>query len=160
MTEKEKAYHFLKGHKIAYRVYEHESVYTVQDAKNLNLSFAGTQCKNLFLKNKKGNRYYLVILEENERVELSELCMLLNESRLSFASEERLYAAMKVEPGAVGLLGLINDVENQVDVVLGRGLQMNDSITFHPNSNDATVSIKSDDFEKILAILEKRVTRL
>lgn len=160
MNGKDNVYEFLNQHQISYQYHEHVPVFTVEQAKELDISFEGTQCKNLFLRNKKGNKYYLLILEEHEDVKLLELSHILKESRLSFASPERLYGCMKVEPGAVGAFGLLNDRDNKVTVVLGRDLRKHKRITFHPNVNDATLAIAYEDFEKMLVILEKTIIQI
>ncbi len=157
---KQSVYQFLENCKIEYRKYQHQPVFTVDQAKELSSDLEGTNCRNLFLRNRKGNRYYLVILEENEELSLQDLRSFLNETNLSFASAERLFACLKVKPGAVGAFGLINDDENKVAVVLGKGLRNHGQIQFHPNENDETLSISYVDFEKILNVLQKRIVRL
>lgn len=153
--EKLKVYDFLDKHQIPYRIYQHSPVYTVEEAKAIETKIEGTHCKNLFLRNRKGNQHYLAILEQNEQVTLKDLAELVGEKSLSFASEERLQTYLGVKAGAVGLFGLLNDSNNEVKVILGKELAHQKEITFHPNENDETLGILYTDLEKILKILKK-----
>ena len=98
--------------KINYDVLEHQAVYTVEEAKQLEDMIEGLGCKNLFLTDKKEN-YFLLVLEENKKANLKELAKLLNVSKLTFASEEALQEILGLEPGSVTPLSIINDKENK-----------------------------------------------
>jgi Ala-tRNA(Pro) deacylase len=125
-------------------------VYTVEEAEKQWADIVGAHCKNLFLRNKKGNRHYLVILEASKAADLRSLNSLLGEDRLSFASEKRLARYLDLETGAVSAFGLINDRENHVRVVIDESLKDAEAVNFHPNVNTATVGISFPDFEKFL----------
>jgi len=141
----------LKKLDISFTRHEHPPVYTVEEAEKHWTSIAGAHCKNLFLRNKKGNRHYLVILEASKIADLKSLTKRLGEDRLSFASEERLMIYLGLETGAVSAFGLINDRENHVQVVIDEDLKQAEAVNFHPNVNTATVGISFADFEKYLA---------
>ncbi|MCJ7579389.1 MAG: prolyl-tRNA synthetase associated domain-containing protein [Candidatus Aminicenantes bacterium] len=136
--------------KIPYEIHRHPPVYTVEEAEEHWKSIEGTHCKNLFVRNKKGNRHYLVILESRKRADLRELNNQLGEDRLSFGSPERLKRYLGLEPGAVSPFGLINDTDNGVQVVLDKDLKESKWVSFHPNVNTATITITFKDFEKYL----------
>ncbi len=144
-------YEVLKKLDISFTRHEHPPVYTVEEAEKHWTSIAGAHCKNLFLRNKKGNRHYLVILESCKIVDLKSLTKRLGEDRLSFASEERLMRYLGLGTGAVSAFGLINDRENHVQVVIDEDLKEAEAVNFHPNVNTATVGISFADFEKYLA---------
>ncbi|MFC2167946.1 prolyl-tRNA synthetase associated domain-containing protein [Acidobacteriota bacterium] len=135
---------------ISYEIFHHPPVYTVEEAEGHWKSIKGTHCKNLFVRNKKGNRHYLVILESRKRADLRELNSQLGEDRLSFASPERLKRYLSLEPGAVSPFGLINDSDKAVQVVMDKDLMQAEWVSFHPNVNTATVTIASQDFKKFL----------
>ncbi len=78
----------------------------------------GLQCKNLFLRNKKGDRHYLVVLEISKRADLKDLVKLVGDDRLSFGSPERLMAQLGLTPGSVSPFGLINDADGSVRVLV------------------------------------------
>ncbi|OGD23860.1 MAG: hypothetical protein A2Y70_05865 [Candidatus Aminicenantes bacterium RBG_13_64_14] len=136
---------------IAYGRHEHPPVATVEEAEKYWGSIKGTHCKNLFLRNKRGNRHYLVVAAVDKAVDLKRLNALLGEDRLSFASPERLMRWLGLEPGSVSPFGLINDAAHQVDVICDEALKSSAGLGFHPNVNTATLEIALADFEKFLA---------
>ncbi len=144
-------YEVLKKLDISFTRHEHPPVYTVEEAEKHWTSITGAHCKNLFLRNKKGNRHYLVILEASKIADIKSLTKRLGEDRLSFASEERLMIYLGLETGAVSVFGLINDRENHVQVIIDEDLKEAKAVNFHPNVNTATVGISFSDFEKYLA---------
>lgn len=147
----ERVYQILEELGISYVRHDHPPVFTVDQAEQHWKNIDGAHCKNLFLRNKKGNRHYLVILESSKKPDLKTLNRDLGEDRLSFASPERLMRYLGLEPGAVSPFGLINDKEKDVQVVIDEDLKKGERINFHPNVNTATVGIDIKDFEKFLA---------
>lgn len=145
-----RVYDALEELGILYVRYEHPPVYTVEQAKLHWRGLSGAHCKNLFLRNKKGNRHYLVILEHEKAADIHTLTQRLGEDRLSFASAERLMRYLGLEPGAVSPFGLINDSGKDVRVVIDRDLKGAAQIYFHPNVNTATIGLKYPDFERFL----------
>ncbi len=103
------------------------------------------------MRNKKGNRHYLIILEHSKKPDIKALNRDLGEDRLSFASPERLMRYLGLEPGAVSPFGLINDKEKEVRVVIDEDLKQAERVNFHPNVNTATVGILFKDLEMFLA---------
>lgn len=150
----------LDNLQIPHEIHHHPPVFTVEEAEEHWKSIKGTHCKNLFVRNKKGNRHYLVILESRKRADLRELNNRLGEDRLSFASPERLKRCLGLEPGAVSPFGLINDKEKVVQVVLDKDLKEADWVSFHPNINTATVTIAFKDFERYLEWCGNRLRTL
>lgn len=135
---------------IAYTRHEHPPVYTVDEAKKYWQDIEGAHAKNLFLRNNKGNRHYLVVLEESKTADLKGLSDKLGSGKLSFASERRLSDHLGLETGAVSPFGLINDSSNAVTAVIDRDLSKKELVNFHPNVNTATITISYRDFEKFL----------
>lgn len=136
---------------IAYVRHEHPPVATVEEAEKHWGALKGTHCKNLFLRNYKGNRHYLVIAPVTRGIDLRRLNAALGEDRLSFASPERLKRWLGVEPGSVSPFGLVNDGERHVRVVCDESLRASACLGFHPNVNTATLEIAFADLEKFLA---------
>ena len=160
-SEREKkVYEVLDRLGIAYSKLEHPPVFTVEQAEKHWGSITGAHCKNLFLRNKKGNRHYLVILESSKSADLKALAKQLGEDRLSFASPERIMRYLGLEPGAVSPFGLINDNQKEVRVVIDQDLKNADRINFHPNVNTATIGIDFTDFEKFLVWCENNLLYL
>ena len=148
--EEEKLYELLDSLGIKYVRYEHKPVYTVEEAENLDIDIPGQHCKNLFLRNKKGNIHYLVLADSKKLIDLKALSKEIGSSGLSFASEERLKKYLGLKTGAVSPFGLINDVEKQVIVLIDKGLTDKDLVNFHPNVNTATIGLSYRDLEKFI----------
>ena len=136
---------------IAYERHEHPPVATVDEAEAHWAGIDATHCKNLFLRNQKGNRHYLVVLMHSKKADLRKVADQVGDGKLSFASPERLMTHLGLTPGSVSPFGLIHDREHTVRVVLDRDLKTADRLSFHPNINTATYVIDRADFEKFLA---------
>ncbi len=151
MIENEKiVYDILDKLNIEYEKHIHIPVYTIEDADNLNLNIKGAHCKNLFVRDRKGKQHYLIILEENKKVDLKKLSWDINSTNLSFGSEERLFKYLKLKPGSVSIFGLINDEDKHVKVLIDKDLKQCKYISFHPNVNTTTITISYGNFEKFL----------
>lgn len=133
---------------IKYDIQEHKPAYTVDDLKDVFLNMEGIGCKNLFLKDAKKN-LFLYTLPEDKRADLKILPEKINSKRLSFANENDLQTYLGLIPGAVTPLGIINDKDKKVTVVLDKELR-NKNVLIHPNRNTATISIKYDDLIKFI----------
>ena len=136
---------------ITYEKYEHPPVFTADEAAQHWRGLRGTRCKNLFLRNKKGNRHYLVILEVSKQADLRELVRLVGDDRLSFGSPDRLMAELGLTPGSVSPFGLLNDDDASVRVLIDEDLRHVEALIFHPNINTASVVISVADFQTFLA---------
>ncbi|WAC28598.1 prolyl-tRNA synthetase associated domain-containing protein [Ancylobacter sp. SL191] len=135
---------------IVTRTVEHPPLYTVEDSQALRGDIAGGHTKNLFLKDKKGN-LFLVVVEEEARVDLKSLHGPLGAaSRLSFGSAELLEEVLGVKPGAVTAFGPVNDTAGRVTVVLDAALMEHAEINCHPLINTATTTIARDDLVRFL----------
>jgi Ala-tRNA(Pro) deacylase len=158
ITENEqKVYDALSELGIPYSRYEHEPVYTVAEAEQLEADIPGKHCKNLFLRNKKGDAHYLLILEASKRVDLKNLSKQIGSPGLSLASGERLERYLGLKAGSVSPFGLINDHGKQVTVLLDSDIVNSETVNFHPNVNTATLIISYRDFEKFLTWCGNRV---
>src|SRR5688572_29849335 len=145
---------------IAYERVEHPPVPTVEEAEKHWAGIDAAHCKNLFLRNQKGNRHYLVIIAHTKRADLRAVANQIGDGKLSFASPERLLTHLGVTPGSVSPAGLINDREHHVRVYLDRDLKNAARISFHPNVNTTTVTVAFNDFESFLAACGNPVTFL
>jgi Ala-tRNA(Pro) deacylase len=151
---------FLDNLNISYTLHHHPPVFTVEEAERYWAGIPGAHCKNLFLRNKKGKRHYLVIALSKRRVDLKKLTWRLGEDRLSFASPERLQRFLALSPGAVSPFGLIHDQSHAVKVILDESLRKAEFLSFHPNTNTATLTLSRSDFERFLKFLDYPVTYL
>jgi Ala-tRNA(Pro) deacylase len=143
---------------IAYQRFEHPPVATVEEAEAHWSGIEASHCKNLFLRNKKGDRHYLVIVGHRKQADLRALAARLGDDRLSFGSPERLAARLGLTPGAVSPFGLINDRAREVRVAIDSDLRAAAHVAFHPNVNTATLRLSREDFERFLASTGHTVT--
>ena len=143
-----KIYEILKELNIQYEEIEHEKVFTVEQAKNVKTKIDGIGCKNLFLTNRKG-KYILVVLEESKKANIKELAQASDTNHLSFASNEELNSILKLEQGSVTPLGIINDIDNKVLIIIDKSLE-HKKLLVHPNINTKTISIQYDDLIRFI----------
>lgn len=143
-------YALLERLGIAYQRHEHPPAYTVEDADRYYGHLPGGHFRNLFLRNKRGNRHYLLVVESHKPVDLKALRATIGESTLSFASPGRLRARLGLTPGSVSPFGLIHDAERSVVVLLDRDLLACERVNFHPNVNTATITVSREDFQRFL----------
>jgi Ala-tRNA(Pro) deacylase len=136
---------------IAFERFAHPPVFTVEEAERYWAGIPATHCKNLFLRNAKGSRHYLVVLGHAKRADLRALSAALGDDRLSFASPDRLMRFLRLTPGAVSPFGLIHDSAREVIVVLDSDLPGTERIGFHPNVNTATITLPTAEFLRFLA---------
>mgnify|MGYP002785216617 FL=1 len=136
---------------IAVARYAHPPIATAESGGEHWAAIDAVHCKNLFLRNQKGNRHYLVILEHTRRADLRAVADQIGDGKLSFASPERLLTYLGVTPGSVSPFGLIHDRAQHVRVFLDRGLRQATRISFHPNINTRTYVVAFDDFLRFLA---------
>jgi len=147
----ENVYQALDSLGIKYKKFDHQVVYTVKDADKLGLEIEGGVNKSLFLRNKKGDKHYLILIKGTKRLDLKNLEKLLGETRLSFASAERMMKYLGVTPGSVSPFGLINDINKEVVVIVNNQLLTYQNLAFHPNLNTQTITLSMEDFQKYLS---------
>ena len=134
----------LKSLGIDTKTKDHAPVYTVGEAQALRGDITGGHCKNLFLKDDKGNLWLIVCLEESQ-IDLKAAPPKIGSRRLSFGKPELLMEVMGVEPGSVTPFGLIIDTTNRVNVVLDAAMMTHEFVNYHPLLNTATTTIRSAD---------------
>lgn len=136
---------------ISYIKHDHPAVFTVEESEQVGYrSPIGGGTKNLFLRNKKGDQHYLVSVGHDKKVDLAGLRKKLNEAKLSFGSPERLRDKLGLTPGSVSLLGLVNNTERDVIVIIDKDLWENEVMCCHPNINTATLEIPHEGIEKFI----------
>ena len=155
---------FLEEHGLGYELHTHPPLPTIELALEYWKDIDSTHCKNLFFRNHKGNRHYLVVFECHKEMQIHSLEHMLKQGKLSFASAERMERCLGLLPGSVSPLGLMNDLEVQeltkehfpgghrVKLFLDRDLQHAERLSFHPCDNTASVIISNPDVMKFLEI--------
>ena len=150
-------YEVLNKLNINYEEVEHKAVYTVKEAQFIKEKIQGIGCKNLFLKG--NNKYYLYLLEDNKKGNLKELERLLNIKKLHFASNEELKRILNLDKGGVTPLGIINDKEGLVTIIIDSGLE-GKVLLMHPETNAKTLAIKYQDLLKYIKYLKHEYIHL
>jgi Ala-tRNA(Pro) deacylase len=146
----QEVYDALEALGIDFARFAHPPVFTVEEAEPYWAGIPAAHCKNLFLRNAKGTRHYLVVLAHSKKADLRALSARLGDDRLSFASTDRLNRFLHLTPGAVSPFGLIHDSARDVIVVLDADLSGTERIGFHPNVNTATITLLTADFLRFL----------
>ena len=149
-------YEFLHSNAIDYRRVDHPPVYTCEQARELVPPLPGMEVKNLFLRDRKGQRHFLLLVGYDKPVDLKRLSAAIGVGGLSMASTERLQRLLALEPGSVTVLGVINDPGNEVEVLFDAEVWAADAICCHPLANTATLSIARDDIARLLHITGHR----
>jgi len=144
-------YKFLEENRINYERHDHPPVYTVEEASRLVPPLPGVKTKNLFLRDKKGQRHFLVIVPAEKRVDIKALPQALGSDRLSFGSAERLKKYLGIEPGAVTLFAIFNDPRHMVDLIVDETLWEAETFQFHPLVNTSTLVISRDNLQRFIA---------
>lgn len=135
---------------ISFERYEHDAVATAEEAEKHWASIDAMHFKNLFLRNQKGTRHYLLIIRHLKRADLRSIADQIGDGKLSFGSPERLMAQLGVTPGSVSPFGLIHNADHTVRVVIDGDLKSADRVSFHPNVNTVTITMARSDFERFL----------
>ncbi|HVH27379.1 MAG TPA: prolyl-tRNA synthetase associated domain-containing protein [Vicinamibacterales bacterium] len=135
---------------IPYARYEHPPIASAEEGERHWAGIDAVHCKNLFMRNQKGTRHYLVIIHYRKRANLRAVADQIGDGKLSFGSAERLMAHLGVTPGSVSPFGLIHDATHSVRVAIDRDLRSAPAISFHPNINTATVVIAYAHFQRFL----------
>lgn len=151
MRNRENAvYKYLEKLEISYEKREHPPVYSCEGASEFTGDMKGMHCKNLFFRNKKGKKHYLIIFDERKEINIKSISGKVGESNLSFASEQRMMKYLGLTPGSVSVFGLINDMDNEVIVYIDKDVLNSEYVNFHPNVNTATLNIDIDNFNRFL----------
>ncbi|MDP2624858.1 MAG: prolyl-tRNA synthetase associated domain-containing protein [Candidatus Peregrinibacteria bacterium] len=135
---------------IDYVLYEHEPFFTCEDSAPFYEKVEGGNSKNLFLRNRKGDQHYLLVMEADKQANIQAVAKAIGESKLGFASPERLEKWLKLKPGSVSPFGLLNDLDKHVIVLIDQDLLKHEKLHYHPNVNTATVELTREDFRKFL----------
>lgn len=146
MNDRTKVFDHLKGLHIHFDMIEHPPAPTIAEAMKYWKNVEATHCKNLFFRNHKGNKHYLVIFDARQQLDIHDLEKRLKQGKLSFASEKRMAKYLGLMPGSVSPFGLINDSENHVHLFLDANLLKSEKISFHPNDNTASLILSFPDF--------------
>jgi len=144
---KQKILDILDTLQIEYTNYEHEAVFTCDEAKGVDIP--GYRVKSLLLRNKKATNFYMVVLPDNKQLDTNIIRAIFEDTKMSFASPERMMEKIWLKPGSVSPFALINNQERDIRVLFDSVLQ-DELIGFHPLQNDNTVVLNMASVEHFL----------
>ena len=143
-----------------YTIKEHPPLFSVEDVIANDCMMPGLNFKNLLIKDKKAETYYLVILEDSRKMENKYFKEFTGWGKIRFAHPEELYEKMGLKPGSVSPSGLLNNDEHDIIIVVDHaiaGAEEDELINFHPNRNTATLTVKKEQFVKYLESLGNKI---
>jgi Ala-tRNA(Pro) deacylase len=150
MNGDSRLYKILEDLDIKFEYHEHPPAPTIEVAMKYWKDIDSTHCKNLFFRNHKGDRHYLVILRHSAKLAIRDLEKRLKQGKLTLGSDRRLMQYLGLTAGSVSPFGLINDKEKHVHLFLDESLKTAKRLSFHPNINTASIIISYEDFMKFL----------
>ena len=158
--EKEKrVYGLLESLNIAYERCDHAAAQTMADCEAVDRALGVDMCKNLFLCNRQKTDFYLLLIPADKPFKTKELSAQLGVSRLSFGGAEDMERLLDIHPGAVSVMGLMNDTAGQVRLLVDNDLKESEYFGCHPCVNTSSLKIKSADiFEKFLPAVKHEPT--
>lgn len=139
-----------------YQLVEHLPVHTIEEALSLVPPLDGAKTKNVFLRDAKGSRHFLVVIPHDKRLDLAGLARALSSSKLSMGSSDRLLRQLGVTPGAVSLFALINAAAGAVELIIDEPIWRAKRVQGHPLENTATVSMSHASLEDFLSHVNHR----
>ena len=150
-TQREiKVYNFLDNLNITYHRIDHAPAMTMEACAHIDEALQATMCKNLLLCDRQCTHFYLLLLPGDKQFKTSILSKQIGSSRLSFASGEHMEALLDITPGSLSVLGLINDSENRVRLLIDEALLSGEYIGVHPNVNTSSLRIRTRDLLDII----------
>lgn len=159
MTEEEKIIlERLEEWNIEHRVYRHTARDTVEEKAELDreLGITARHCKNIFLTDRKGSCFYMLVMPFEKTFRTAEVSKELGTSRLSFAKSELLLEKLRCTPGNLSTLSLIFDEENEIGLAVDKELLECEELCCHPNIDTTTVTLRTEDYlKKVLPKLKK-----
>lgn len=140
----------LQELKIAFDVVEHPPVFTTEQADSYIKGMEGVRTKSMFLTNKKKTQYYLLIMDDKKRLDMDDFKVQVGANRIRMASLDSLAEKMNLPAGTVSPFGLLNNEEKDIHVYFDQDIVSEEIMTFHPNTNEKTIFIKSKDLFRFL----------
>ena len=139
---------------ITYDVVEHPPAFTTEQADSYIEGLEGVRTKSMFLTNKKKTQYYLLIMDDQRPLDMDDFREQVGANRIRMASAESLAEKMQLPPGTVSPFGLLNNDEKDIRVYFDQDIVSEEIMTFHPNTNEKTIFIKTQDLFRFLESID------
>jgi Ala-tRNA(Pro) deacylase len=151
LPKEERVYDLLEALGVPFVRIDHDAIATIDGCAEIEELLGIEICKNLFLRNSKGDEYYLLTLPGHKKLVTREIAKQIGSTRLSFGDESKLLEYLDITPGSVSLLGLMNDKNLKVRFLIDRDLLGYEYIGCHPCINTTSLKLRTDDIlNKIL----------
>ena len=159
LDKEKRVYDFLDSLSIEYQRIDHEEANTMEACKEIDEALQATVCKNLFLCNTQKTKFYLLMIPGDKKFKTKDISAQINSPRLSFAPPEYMEQFLDITPGSVSVLGLMNDKENQVTLLIDADVVKGEYIGCHPCINTSSLKIRTKDMiETIIPAMEHKIT--
>jgi hypothetical protein len=135
---------------ITFDVVEHPPAFTTEQADSYIEGMEGVRTKSMFLTNKKKTQYYLLIMDDKKRLDIDDFKVQVGADRIRMASLDSLAEKMNLPAGTVSPFGLLNNEEKDIQVYFDKEIIGEECMTFHPNTNEKTIFISTEDLFKFL----------
>lgn len=158
-----RVYDFLDSLGIKYQRIDHEALMTIEACQKADQVLGTVICKNLFLCNRQQTEFYLLMMPGDKVFKTKELSHQIGSARLSFAKEEQMMEFLEIHPGAVSIMGLMNDTENHVQLLVDEDVLKGEYVGCHPCVNTSSLKLRTADvFGKYLEAVhhDYRVVKL
>ncbi len=154
-----RSYDFLDKIGVSYERLDHEPAVSMEVCAEIDKSLNAVTCKNLFLCNRQKTNFYLLLIPGDKKFLTKDISKQINSARLSFAGEEELLSMMDLLPGSITILGLMNDPDQRIRLLIDEDVLRCDHIGFHPCANTTTLRVSVADLkEKIIPALQHEPT--
>ena len=146
-----RTYDYLDGLGIAYERTDHEPANNMEACNKIDAVLGVLICKNLFLCNRQKTNFYLLMMPGDKKFKTKELSSQINSARLSFAEPEDMLKYLDIEPGAVSIMGLMNDKNHAVQLLIDEDVLKDEYLGCHPCVCTSSLKMKTKDvIEKFL----------
>lgn len=154
-----RVYDFLDSLGVIYQRIDHEAAMTMEACEEIDRTLEATICKNLLLCNRQETQFYLLMLPGDKVFKTKNLSAQIGSSRLSFAKEEYMEQYLDITPGSLSVLGLMNDKDRMVRLLIDEDVLTGEYIGCHPCINTSSLRLKTKDLvEKIIPAMEHEPT--
>lgn len=147
----------LASLEIPFEIVEHEPALTTEQADSFIEGIEGVRTKTMFLTNKKKTAYYLLIMDDHKRLDMGAFGQIAGSKGIKMASRDSLYEKMMLPPGVVSPFGLLNNEEKDISVYIDKEIMNEERMSFHPNTNEKTIFIKTADLLRFVEAIGYQV---
>lgn len=140
-----RTYDLLDQLGIEYYRIDHEALETMEACQSVDYALEVKMCKNLFLCNSQKTKFYLLLMPGDKKFKTKDLSKQIGSARLSFGSYEDMERLLDITPGSVSIMGLMNDKDHQVQLIIDEDVVKEKYLGCHPCINTSSIRIRTDD---------------